>query len=562
MEDTTQTSRAVVLRTETPKAMAPLAPLKEMEQRLLLVLPRDHPFVVAVRRSILKQQQQNGWFGSVLRHLWRRQTRPWTSPHSDVTVVERTLHSAPGPAHGKEDAARVDTMVLELMAAVESEQASKLQGIKGMTTEARDDKLQCLCKQIYDGAVKMLFLPPPATLQHVFELPDLAAVRPVMVEVLGARAHHALVASKAAYDSLQSSSGGSSTQRQGTSSYRTVDCINVGDGVSTTLVLYERSLYVATAKELSWIMWCNFFTASSVIVDASSFLPVPSSTESSPPSRVAVNLNAWDAFCKQQQPVLSAVHDVASRFQRDGTPLTSIVFCGHGFGAAVAQLLTAAWDMTLGMHALPSSLITFGCPSVGDAACQVLVPARTWHQRVFVEHDPIAGLPRARCSGLSLSPNVAQYAAVQAHEHWVLSISARARESGATTPLVPSLSVAGIAFGFYHRLSTYAECLKSHYASAGVDAAGSKAAGPPTEALIRRGRRSYDGFSGSSLAVGHGPYLTKGPLVGRDGRARGRFGRPAHAIKVEEATARAPKTIDQGARQGFVGDDVRACPAA
>jgi len=559
-----QASRTVVLWADTPKAMAPLAPLQEMEQRLLLVLPRDHPFVIAVRRNSLKKQPQIGWFRRVLLHPWRSQSRPWTPPHSDITVAERKLHSALGPANGQEDVGCVEMTVLELMAEVESEQASQLQGTKGITTNVRDDKLQSLCKEMYIGVVKMLFLSPPATLQYAFELPDLAAVEPATVEVLGARVHHSLVASKAAYGSLESSSGGSSAQRQGTSSYRTVDCIKDGDGVSTALVLHERSLYVATAKELSWIAWFNFFTASSAIVDASSFLPVPKSTQLSPEGRVAVNLIAWDAFCNQKQPVLSAVHDVANRAQRDGTPLTSIVFCGHGFGAAVAQLLSTAWEMTNGgKHALPSTLVTFGCPSVGDAACQARVPARTWHQRLFVEHDPIAGLPRARCSGLSLSPSVGQYAAVQAQEHWVLSVSARARESSATTPLVPSLSVAGIAFDIYHRLSTYAECLKSHYKSADVDTAGSKAvASAAQEALARRGRRSYDWPSRTSPAVGHGPCPTKCPPALLVGPARGRPDRPVHAMEVKETIAPAQKTIDQGSGQELVPDDVSACPAA
>eukprot|EP00168_Porphyra_purpurea_P013022 TRINITY_DN3509_c0_g1_i1.p1 TRINITY_DN3509_c0_g1~~TRINITY_DN3509_c0_g1_i1.p1 ORF type:complete len:268 (-),score=23.46 TRINITY_DN3509_c0_g1_i1:288-1091(-) len=206
-----------------------------------------------------------------------------------------------------------------------------------------------------------------------------------------------------------------------------------------------------------------FFAAPTKLVDVSTFPSGPHETDAAVPRRVNVHPAVWAAF-RAQQLVPTTVRDAVQRAEEDGTPVTSIVFCGHGFGAAVAQLMAATWKPLGGQsRATSTTLITFGCPSGGNAAFQEWASNNVWHQRLFVAQDPVAGLPHSPCVGLSSSPSVREYAAVQADERLALSIDCQAGQSSAADPLVLYLSVAGVAFESYHTLAAYAECLVGHY---------------------------------------------------------------------------------------------------
>jgi len=313
------------------------------------------------------------------------------------------------------EAAETDEDIVAALASSESATASTLQSSdpyfssSGSGAELRRSCLAALearWSQLFPGA-------PPSPAAPDFSevvLPDLARVAPAAVDVLGGDVHHAFAASLVAYAGFDVSPRWLRNQFGTGAGYTAVACIKGGGGVSTTLLRHGRSLYVATAGVLSWRGWVDFFAAPTVPVSTKNFPSRPLHACATLPADVAVNRDAWYAF-HAQRLVPAAICAALDRSLREATPVAAIVFCGHGLGAAVAQLMAAAWEPAgINAEVKSSTLITFGCPGVGDTAFQALVSSKTWHQRLFVAQDPIAGLPHSPCVGLSLSPSVGVYA--------------------------------------------------------------------------------------------------------------------------------------------------------
>lgn len=102
-------------------------------------------------------------------------------------------------------------------------------------------------------------------------------------------------------------------------------------------------------------------------------------------------------------------------------PVTDVVFCGPGMGGAVAQLLALFVRLQQqsgrDKESVAPSVVTFGSPSVGDAAFQEHMHCLTRHTRLYVEHDLIAGLPSSTCVGRRFFSGIAPFAKTLAQEH-------------------------------------------------------------------------------------------------------------------------------------------------
>jgi len=386
--------------------------------------------------------------------------------------------AAPGAATGKPSCLRrwkrkrvaANENVMVMIAAAES-QFSNMESDSSLSTSDQDAVLRSYCVALSERGWSRLCpwekRPPALPPLPTVALTHLSLVSPDAVAILGDEVHHAFGASVAAHAGFDVSPRWLQQWFGEESVYEAVACVNGGGGVSTTVLRHGKHLYVATARAMSWRAWVGFCSTRLVAVDAVDWSLSAHPPDAALPGRVAVQRDVWTAFCAQRS-VLAVVRKAADRYRLRDIPVTGIVFCGHGFGAAVAQLLAVAWaPPNGGLEPLPSKLVTFGCPSVGNAAFQERVLDQTWHQRLFVKNDPIAGLPHSPCDGLRLAPAAKLYAEPQACEHWALSADGRAQESSADAPQVHSLSVAGITFAGCHSLAAYAECLSVHYKAVG-----------------------------------------------------------------------------------------------
>lgn len=89
-------------------------------------------------------------------------------------------------------------------------------------------------------------------------------------------------------------------------------------------------------------------------------------------------------------------------------PQMEVVFAGHSLGGAVATLLAARGDSRIPN----ATLVTFGCPRVGNAALQAAVRERTEHSRLFTSGDPLPGMPLWWWN--------TPYSPAEAQHHWSL----------------------------------------------------------------------------------------------------------------------------------------------
>lgn len=215
------------------------------------------------------------------------------------------------------------------------------------------------------------------------------------------------------------------------------------------------------------------------------------------PDAFAVNADAW-AATKALQSVFVAMREALTRRpsgDKDSEdaqaaprrpPASRVVFCGHGAAAAVATLLALQYrrhmsaSTTTTLPSGPPTLLTYGCPLMGNAALQTVLrrqlPATT---RWYVDHDPVAGLPRWSTIGLRFSPPAQAVAPHGCRAHRVLSPDGVARAGVAGAPRVVSLAVAGVAFRSHHRLEAYALCLTRQWAGRGVAGGGGGGGGGP-----------------------------------------------------------------------------------
>lgn len=239
--------------------------------------------------------------------------------------------------------------------------------------------------------------------------------------------------------------------------------------VVTSLLRWGSTLYVASAEPQAraWNAWVATLAAALVPVDAVALCDGRALPEGLP-SRAAVLADAWEAVCKVRQAVLAHVQAFVDNISGAEK---CVVFCGHSLGGAVAQLLAFAFSHRRQPDGKPvsASVVTFGCPSAGDAAFQELSLRLTRTVRYYVDNDPVPGLPAWACAGLRFSPAVDNTADAQAREHWALRDDGRARPGTGSAPVVPSLSVAALVFASHHSLQAYAWGLCRHWASASRD---------------------------------------------------------------------------------------------
>ncbi|KAK1864501.1 hypothetical protein I4F81_007047 [Pyropia yezoensis] len=266
--------------------------------------------------------------------------------------------------------------------------------------------------------------------------------------------------------------------------------------LSSALVQWGSTLYVGIAGRRwdDWDRLLKFFSSSLVSVDIETLLGGPSAVPASLTQSVAVNADAW-AACRDLHSVLVAVTKALTSRQADDKnaddalapspkKASRVVFCGHGAAAAVATLLAlqypqhVAGDTTLLAASL--SVATFGCPLMGDAALATALRARLPRTtRRYVDHDPVAGLPRWSAVGLRFSPAARDVAPADCRAHRVLSPDGEARPGAAGAPRVASLAVAKVGYHSHHRLEAYALCLTRQWAGRGVSS------DPPVRAADR-----------------------------------------------------------------------------
>lgn len=256
--------------------------------------------------------------------------------------------------------------------------------------------------------------------------------------------------------------------------------------LSSALVQWGSTLYVAVAGRRwdDWESLLKFLCAPLVDVAGWELLGgEPQKVPAGLPDTVAVNADAL-AACTELVSVLDAVREAltgpangdhgADHAGAAGSRTASrVVFCGHGAAAAVVTLLALQYERRVsgeaGVPPAPPAVMTYGCPLMGDAALQAYtrrhLPAVT---RWYVDHDPVAGLPRWSTIGLRCAPAAAAVMPSAARAHRVLSHDGVARHGVAAAPRVPSLSVAGVAYGSHHRLEAYALCLTRQWAGRAV----------------------------------------------------------------------------------------------
>ncbi|GAB0498163.1 hypothetical protein MMPV_009504 [Pyropia vietnamensis] len=285
------------------------------------------------------------------------------------------------------------------------------------------------------------------------------------------------------------------------------------DSLSSAIVQWGSTLYVGIAGQ-KWDTWgtmLKFFSSPQVNVSEQEVLDGKPSVSTGLPDKddggeqirpidvpgnhVTVNSAAWTA-CRDLRGVLDAVREaLAPRAMNsmgsDSVEATScctasrVVFCGHGGPAAVATLLALQYKKhVLGTDLPPfrPSVVTFGCPLLGNAALQAVIrrelPDAT---RYYVDHDPVAGLPRWSAVGLRFCASAQEVAPHAVRVHKELSPDGVARIGVSGAPRVASLAVAGVAYGSHHRLEAYALCLTRLWAGLTV--------GPNPQTRLSRGAR-------------------------------------------------------------------------
>jgi len=215
----------------------------------------------------------------------------------------------------------------------------------------------------------------------------------------------------------------------------------------TALVRHQNTLYVASRGTRSLL---------DVMTDVSIRLRRVVTNDRLPqPARVHAGFRR--ALRGQVQAVMAMIEHEPREL--------NVVFCGHSLGGAVAQLLGLAYAherRRTGMPAYVSTVISFGCPRIGDADLGGHLDGLINHRRLFVEGDPIAAVPSHTVVELRFFGRVAtRYAPHTAREHWQLPPTGCAeRTNDATAPTAASVSaVRRVA---RHALTNYAARLTEH----------------------------------------------------------------------------------------------------
>jgi len=155
---------------------------------------------------------------------------------------------------------------------------------------------------------------------------------------------------------------------------------------------------------------------------------------------------------------------VLGRIEAEG--LSTVVFCGHSLGGAVAQLLGLAYARrrrAVQEDSYVSKVVTFGSPHVGDKALVSILDDFIDHQRFFTQGDPIAGVPSRKTKDLRLLWwTFHNYGDHTMQQHWRLPLEGRAKTADAVDPVV-RLALAQLRNCPQHRLATYAKLLRRHH---------------------------------------------------------------------------------------------------
>lgn len=222
-----------------------------------------------------------------------------------------------------------------------------------------------------------------------------------------------------------------------------------------TLVSHRTTLYVA----------CRGSTkVKEYLADASVVLQPIGGTANMVHGVGKAHKGILNAFAMQVRGVLDRVGFLVGQ-----GGVEAVVFCGHSLGGALAQLLGLAYGQRCmnppaanGSAPLRARVISFGCPRLGDSDFTHLLSEYTNHDRLFVDKDPIAGVPSPNTMELSgLVPDVQQYAPHHATCSWKLQFGCQAEESAVDQPLVSSM-VWSVFSLHRHRLTAYASTLKHH----------------------------------------------------------------------------------------------------
>lgn len=132
-----------------------------------------------------------------------------------------------------------------------------------------------------------------------------------------------------------------------------------------------------------------------------------------------------------------------------------VVFCGHSLGGAVAQLLGVVYAQRRHdrrqiqeptVACVGSSVVSFGCTRIGDAAFRAELDRLVDHTRLYVRRDPFPAIP----------PWYAPHGGTARVGGWKVAPTREAVERCAEAP-ARFLSTWG-----WHRLTTYAAALKDH----------------------------------------------------------------------------------------------------
>jgi len=219
----------------------------------------------------------------------------------------------------------------------------------------------------------------------------------------------------------------------------------------TALVRYKNSLFAAsrgTTKQLSDFLHDGKIRL--LHVADGSCLPTPA----------MVHTGFFNAFHPQMSEVLD---DIDKQIEAG---VTSVVFCGHSLGGAVAQLLGLAYAHRRRLHPedtrLNATVITFGSPRIGnDTMCDRLNESFC-HWRLFAHKDPVAGVPSPDTEVINRSVSARQYIAHGSNNNWCLPADGCAQSSESTSPLVKRIVRDGLLRLDEHRILTYAHRLNQH----------------------------------------------------------------------------------------------------
>lgn len=228
----------------------------------------------------------------------------------------------------------------------------------------------------------------------------------------------------------------------------------VSSPVSPTILLchrFSRTLVVVCRSSQTAKDWLS--NAQTTLVEPPPSLGIPAIAEAEGPvegASVQVHKGFGLAAASLRDGVFAAISEWKSRASGNHR----VVFTGHSLGAAVAMLLAVAYGAE--MRVAPPTLVTFGCPRVGNDALGAAVSAHTAHTRVVTSGDAVSKVPTST-----------GYVSTNADWHWKLGSRAqlvspcdRDRDQGSSRTVPLKFFH---AFRKSHPFENYMALLTRHY---------------------------------------------------------------------------------------------------